>query len=192
MFHVKHSIEKTLQELKIEPETKKVSTLLKYIEELIKWNKKINFISRKLTEEEVFAKLIFPSLIPINVINEGEKILDFGAGGGIASIPLKIFKPQITLHLLESKNKPVIFLEHISSLLNLNLKIINKFVKKEHDLEERYDWIFIRAVNPEKVPQGLARKIVYYGKYSGKLFRKKDELSFKGITISVLERQCFT
>lgn len=187
MFHVKHSIEKSLQELKIETETKKVSMLLQYIEELIQWNKKINLISRKLTKETVLTKLILPSLIPINIISESEKILDFGAGGGIASIPLKIFKPQITLHLLESKNKPVIFLEHISSLLNLDLKIINKFVRKEQDLEEHYDWILARGVNPALIPRKLTKKILYYGKYNGDVFTCKEEISFKSNLVSVLK-----
>jgi len=186
MFHVKHSLEEALEKLKIEPDTKKTSTLLQYIEELIQWNKKINLISRKLTKEEVLTKLIFPSLIPIKIIGEDEKILDFGAGGGLASIPLKIFKEQITLHLLESKNKPIVFLEHISLLLDLDLKIINKFVRKKEDIEEQYNWVFVRAVNTEQIPQGLASKILYYGKYTGDKFKLKKELSFKENIISIL------
>jgi len=186
MFHVKHFLEETLNELKIETNNKKTQKLLLYLEELMRWNKKTNLISRKLKKEEVFKKLLAPSLLPCGTIKEGEKILDFGAGGGIASIPLKIFKERITLHLLEPKNKPVAFLEYISFSLDLNLKIIKTFVRKAEDIEEKYDWVFVRAVNPEQIPKGLAAKVLYYGKYTGAVFRLKEELIFKGNIISVL------
>jgi 16S rRNA (guanine527-N7)-methyltransferase len=183
---VKHLIEEYLKELKIQTNNGKTKLLLIYLEELIIWNKKINLISRKLKKEEVLKKLLLPSLVPYKIINDNEKVLDFGAGGGIATIPLKILKPKITLHLLESKTKPVVFLEHIGLLLNLEIKIINKFVRKKEDLEEKYDWIFVRAVDPEQVPQGLTNKILYYGKYKGDTFTRKEEISIKGNTISVL------
>ncbi len=186
MFHVKHFLEETLKELRIEPNNKTTEKLLLYLEELMRWNKKINLISRKLKKEEVLKKLIVPSFLPYRIIKEGEKILDFGAGGGIASIPLKILKERIMLHLLESKNKPVAFLEYISFYLDLNLKIIKAFVRKEEDVEERYDWVFARAVNPEQIPKGLTSKVLYYGKYTGEVFHLTEELSFKGNTISVL------
>ena len=186
MFHVKHLLEQTLEELKIDTDPNKISLLLQYLEELIKWNKKTNIISRKLTKEDIAKKLILPSLIPINIVGNKSKILDFGAGGGIASIPLKIFKPDTNLHLLESKKKPIVFLEHINALLNLKINIKNKYVKKRGDLEEKYDWVFVRAVNPEKVPRELAKKTLYYGKYNGNNFRLQEEIEFKGKIISVL------
>jgi 16S rRNA (guanine(527)-N(7))-methyltransferase RsmG len=186
MFHVKHLLLQTLKELNIDSSPNKNSLLLQYLEELTKWNKKINIISRKLSEEDIVKKLILPSLIPINIVEDKSKVLDFGAGGGIASIPLKIFKPGINLHLLESKKKPVVFLEHINALLNLKMNIKNKYVKKKEDLEEKYNWVFVRAVDPEKVPQGLADKTLYYGKYEGNNFRLQEEIEFKGNIISVL------
>ena len=186
MFHVKHSLEKALKELNVQCENEKKEKLLLYLEELMLWNKKINFISRKLKKDEVLRKLLLPSLIPCRLINEGDKILDFGAGGGIASIPLKIFKPNITLHLLESKNKPVVFLDHINLLLGLDMKIIKKFAQKKNDLEEEYNWIFVRAVNPEQIPGNLAEKILYYGKYTGDKFTCKEKIVFNDRTISIL------
>jgi 16S rRNA (guanine527-N7)-methyltransferase len=186
MFHVKHFLEETLKELNIQTNNKKTEMLLLYLEELMRWNKKINLVSRKLKKEEVFKKLLLPSLLPCGIIKEGEKILDFGAGGGIASIPLKILKEQIKLYLLEPKKKPAAFLEYISFSLDLNLKIIQTFVRKAEDVGEQYDWIFARAVNPERIPKGIAAKILYYGKYTGDKFNCKEEIIFREITISIL------
>ncbi len=192
MFHVKHFLEKNLKELNIKHKNEQKEKFLLYFEELMLWNKKINLVSRKLKKEEVLRKLLLPSLIPCRIIKEGEKILDFGAGGGIASIPLKIFKPDITLHLLESKNKPVIFLEHINLLFSLNVKIIKRFVRRKNDLEEKYNWVFVRAVNPEQIPRGLADKILYYGRYTGEKFNCKETIDFKENAITILTQQCFT
>jgi 16S rRNA (guanine527-N7)-methyltransferase len=192
MFHVKHFLEEYLKELNVETTSGQIDKLLLYLEELIQWNKKINLVSRKLKKEEALKKLLLPSLLPHKIINDNEKILDFGAGGGITGIPLKIFKPGITLHLLESKYKPVIFLEHIASLLNLNIKIIQKFVQNAKDIEESYDWVLIRALNPETIPEGTGRRILYYGKYTGNKLSIKNELKRKGNTVSILEWQCFT
>lgn len=186
MFHVKHFLEEALKELNIKHKNEQKEKFLLYFEELMLWNKKINLISRKLKKEEVLRKLLLPSLVPYRVIKEGEKILDFGAGGGIASVPLKIFKPNISLHLLESKNKPAIFLEHINQLLSLNVKIIKRFVNKKKDIEEKYDWVFIRAVNPEQTPRDIAYKILYYGRYTGEKFICKETIDFKENTISIL------
>jgi 16S rRNA (guanine527-N7)-methyltransferase len=186
MFHVKHSLEKTLKKLKIPYDSYKLEKLLLYLEELILWNKKINLISRKMQEKDILNKLILPSLTPYHIIKKGEKILDFGAGGGIASIPLKILKPEITLHLLEAKKKPVIFLEHINLLLSLEAETTNKFVLKRGDLEEEYDWVFVRAVNPEQIPKGIANKMLYYGKYTGDKFTCQEKILFKKNIISVL------
>jgi 16S rRNA (guanine527-N7)-methyltransferase len=192
MFHVKHLIEEYLKELKIQTNNEKPDILLLYLEELIQWNKKINLISRKLKKEDVLKKLLLPSLIPYEIISGNEKILDFGAGAGIAGIPLKIFKPGIELHLLESKHKTVIFLEYIASALNLNLKILNKFVRSAEDIEESYDWVLVRALDPEKIPEGTGRRIIYYGKYTGDKLTCTNELNRKDKTISILEWQCFT
>jgi 16S rRNA (guanine527-N7)-methyltransferase len=187
MFHVKHFLEEHLKELNVETASEKIDKLLLYLEELIQWNKKINLISRKLKKEEVLQKLLLPSLIPYEIINDNEKILDFGAGGGIAGIPLKIFKPGITLHMVESKHKPVIFLEYITSLLNLNIKIIQKFVRNAKDIEESYDWVLVRALDPDKIPEDTGRRILYYGKYTGVKFTIKNELNRKDNIVSILE-----
>lgn len=186
MFHVKHLTEKTLKELDIAADKRKTEKFSLYLEELYRWNKKINMISRKLNKEEVLAKLLLPSLFPYEIINNGEKILDFGAGGGVASIPLKIFKPDIRLHLLESKKKTVAFLEHISLLLDLELIIINKFVKKKEDIDEKFDWIFIRAVNPEEIPKGISDRILYYGEYTGDKFICKKKIKKGNNSLSIL------
>jgi 16S rRNA (guanine527-N7)-methyltransferase len=186
MFHVKHLLKETLKKLNIPEDKRKTEKFLLYFEELWRWNKKINMVSRKLKKDEVLSKLLLPSLLPYKTIKKKERVLDFGAGGGVASIPLKIFKPDIRLCLLEAKKKPVIFLEHINLLLDLDLSIIKKFVEKKEDIDERFDWIFVRAVNPEDIPRGIYEKILYYGEYAGDKFICERKIKKGDNSLSVL------
>ncbi|MEO0293007.1 MAG: RsmG family class I SAM-dependent methyltransferase [candidate division WOR-3 bacterium] len=186
MFHVKHYIEKSVKELGIKPDKEKINLLLFYLEELIKWNEKINLVSKKLKKEEILKKLILPSLIPYKMLRKGEKILDFGAGGGIVGIPLKIFLPETIFHFLEAKQKRVVFLEYIASILKIDIKVIKKFVKEKEELEESYDWVLVRGVNPERVPKNIGRKIIYYGKYKGNKLICENELRVKENIVSIL------
>ena len=55
MFHVKHSLEKTLKELNIKKNSEKTDLLLLYLEELMRWNKKINLVSSCNLRPEIWG-----------------------------------------------------------------------------------------------------------------------------------------
>jgi 16S rRNA G527 N7-methylase RsmG len=178
MFHVKHLLKNGLKKLKITPKEEKLQKLTLYIEELLKWNKKINLVSRNLKEEDIIKKLILPSLIPHKIIKTGEEILDFGAGAGIVGIPLSIIKNKSSFTLLESKTKPLSFLRHMRNILSVDIILINKYLNKKEKLDKRFDKILIRGSNPEKIPSGLGNEIIYYGEYKGDKLKIKSSLSF--------------
>ncbi len=186
MFHVKHLMKNGLKKLKITPKEEKLQKLILYIEELLKWNKKINLVSRNLTEEDIIKKLILPSLIPHKIIKNGEEILDFGAGAGIVGIPLSIIKNKSTFTLLESKTKPLSFLRHMRNILSVDIILINKYLNKKEKLDKRFDKILIRGSNPEKIPSGLGNEIIYYGEYKGDKLKIKSSISWETHKITVL------
>src|SRR5438093_13342874 len=77
---------------------------LKVLEHLYKdWNSKINVISRKdidsLYEQHVLHSL---SIAAVFDFAEGTEVLDIGTGGGFPAVPLAIFSPQVTFHLVDS------------------------------------------------------------------------------------------
>ncbi len=186
MFHVKHSLQSSLKELNLPFNEEKLNKLEFYIDELLRWNEKINLVSRQLTKEDIAKKLILPSLIPHKIIPVGEDILDFGSGAGIVGIPLVIFKGETSFTLLESKIKPITFLRHISNTLSINVEIIHKFVKKQGDLPKHYDTILARGVDPENIPTGIGGKIIYYGEYRGNKLKIKSSIDWKNYKVSIL------
>jgi 16S rRNA (guanine527-N7)-methyltransferase len=99
------------------------SKLLKerYKIELLKWNKHINLISRKNTEQ-VFEDLYKRAEGILS--NKGiKKILDIGSGNGFPAVALKIMNSNLDIILLEPREKRYHFLVHIS----LTLDFTNNF-----------------------------------------------------------------
>jgi 16S rRNA (guanine527-N7)-methyltransferase len=89
-----------------------------YLEELIRWNRRMN-LTGPLTRERMIAELFLDSLIPGPFIPLTAKILDVGSGAGFPGLPLKIQGPDRDIDLLEIKSKRVSFLKHIIRLLQL-------------------------------------------------------------------------
>ena len=68
---------------------------------------------------------------PINEIGiKFNNVVDIGTGPGFPGIPIKIFKNQIELYLVDSVNKKTQFLRQLISLLNLNnIDVINSRIE---------------------------------------------------------------
>ena len=82
---------------------------LRYYELLVEWNAKINLTA--ITDPEGVASRHFAdSLLALELIPQGARLIDIGTGAGFPGIPLKIMRPDIELTLLDSLNKRIIFL----------------------------------------------------------------------------------
>ena len=91
---------------------------IKYYELLIEWNEKMNLTA--ITEErEVAEKHFADSLLPMELIPQNAKCIDVGTGAGFPGIPLMIMPPDITVTLLDSLNKRLIFLDEVIRALGL-------------------------------------------------------------------------
>ena len=119
-----------------------------YLDELWEWNEHIN-ITGAATREEVLTNLFLDSLIPGPHLPETGNLLDVGSGGGIPGIPLKIYRPDLTVDLLEAKSKRVSFLKHVIRLLRLKgIRVIRGRIDRSDVLPEAcsYDIVTARAL----------------------------------------------
>ena len=85
-----------------------------YAKMLVEWNEKINLTG--ITDPRGIAvKHFLDSLLPLkNVeIPQGASIVDVGTGAGFPGLPIKIYRPDIKLTLLDSLNKRVNFLSAV-------------------------------------------------------------------------------
>jgi 16S rRNA (guanine527-N7)-methyltransferase len=86
---------------------KKKNYIVKYIEQLLAFNKKINLISRK-DEEKIVERHIIPCLIFSMLFENFEgNVLDIGTGGGLPGIPFSIVNQNSRLTLIDSINKKI-------------------------------------------------------------------------------------
>jgi len=111
--------------LSISPE--QVADYAVYYEMLIEWNQKMNLTA--ITEpQEVAVKHMIDSLSCYNesVFPVGCSVIDVGTGAGFPGLPLKIWRSDIKLTLLDSLNKRVTFLQNVVGRLGLgNVDVIH-------------------------------------------------------------------
>jgi 16S rRNA (guanine527-N7)-methyltransferase len=120
--------------------TNELEKFITYQKELSRWNKKINLISRKSDSPQDIFRHILDSLLIFKAVKVPfkAKLLDFGSGAGFPGIPIKIFREDICLTLLESKKKKAFFLEQM--LKTLKLKNSRVVCARADDLADFFEF----------------------------------------------------
>jgi len=123
----------------------------RYYELLIEWNQKINLTA--ITEPcDVAVKHIIDSLSCYDkmLFLPHAKVIDVGTGAGFPGIPLKIWRPDLQLTLLDSLNKRLIYLKEVVEQLGLKQVTLvhSRAEDGAHDrkLRESFSIVTSRAV----------------------------------------------
>ncbi len=96
--------------------------LVNYAQLLLKWNASINLTA--ITDaREVVEKHLIDSLLPLNGLNDIERLLDLGAGGGLPGIPLSIARPTLSVSMIDSVQKKVSFMKVAIATLQLGARV---------------------------------------------------------------------
>jgi 16S rRNA (guanine527-N7)-methyltransferase len=139
---------KELERLGLSPDMNQREHILTFLCLLLKWNKVAGLIS-KSDEENLFLRHFCDSLQPLLLFGfkKNARILDIGSGGGFPAIPIRIFRPDLTMTLAESNRKKAAYLKEIKKELLLdNLTIFNGRVEKMPKIENGYDYVISRGV----------------------------------------------
>ncbi|MEW6419046.1 MAG: 16S rRNA (guanine(527)-N(7))-methyltransferase RsmG [Nitrospirota bacterium] len=148
-----------LKELGLKSSEGQVNAFMVYLSELKKWNKAYNLTGLN-KDEDIIIKHFLDSLLYLNVMPHGEiKVADIGSGAGFPGIPIKIIRPEIEMHLIESSMKKSAFLRHIINKLKL---------KKIEVIEKRIEEVKVNQELPGSVDLAITRAL-----FSIKEFVKK-------------------
>jgi 16S rRNA (guanine527-N7)-methyltransferase len=146
---MKNILIECLDILNINIEELYIDQLLNYWNLLFEYNKSVNLISRKLSEKEGFITHIVDSLSPLLFTWPKQlSYMDFGSGGGLPGIPLKIVNPDWSTTLVEATGKKALFLEKAGHhLIFNNYCVINKFIETSSILNiPNFDLITTRGL----------------------------------------------
>ena len=106
-----------------------------YAELLVEWNEKMNLTAIK-EPREIAVKHFVDSLTIFSCIQPKKeaKVIDIGSGAGFPGIPMKLYREDLKLTLLDSLNKRLTFLGEVSDRLHLDKNVFMQEQKKRAEI----------------------------------------------------------
>ena len=139
-----------LNELGVKYSAEQISLINEYIDEVMLFNPKYGLVNA--SGDTFIIKHILDSLAGVNfIVNLNPlTIADVGSGGGFPGIPLAIFFPNVTFHLIERSGKRCNFLRN--AVLTLGLKNVVIRESAVEQISEKFDIVTFRAFTPMEIP----------------------------------------
>ncbi|MFP3916575.1 16S rRNA (guanine(527)-N(7))-methyltransferase RsmG [Lysinibacillus telephonicus] len=154
----------------IELNEKQIAQFKKYFELLVEWNEKMNLTA--ITDlEGVYLKHFYDSISASFYFDftKVNSVCDVGAGAGFPSLPIKICFPHLHVTIVDSLNKRISFLNHLSEQLQLdNVEFVHARAEEfgqNTKYRESFDVVTARAVARLSVLSELCLPLVKQGGY---------------------------
>ena len=137
------------KKIDIEFNDKQLNQFYQYMNLLLEWNEKIN-LTAIVEPEDIILKHFIDSLTINKYIGENKTLADVGTGAGFPGIPLKIYRSDLDITLVDSLNKRINFLNEVISELQLNnIYTVHSRIEdfgKDKKYREKFDYVTARAV----------------------------------------------
>lgn len=119
-------IQTVLPSMDIDSRSPAGEKILRYVEIMAKWNRRVNLVSS--TRAEVLIPLVQEAIWAARRYPSGPKVhLDIGSGAGFPAIPLAVLRPDVEITMVESREKKAAFLQTAVYELGLtNARVANE------------------------------------------------------------------
>lgn len=175
---------KELERLGLSPTLEQRTMILTYIASLLKWNPAAGLVSPK-DEDGLFLRHFCDSLQPLLLFGfkKDARIIDVGAGGGFPSIPIRLFRPDLTIVLGESNGKKASFLQEVVKELNFsNMEVFRGRVERYPEDKRNFDYVISRGVTSLQSFAELAKPLIAPDGHMYTFKTKKFSEELEGIT----------
>ena len=125
-----------------------IALLARYCALLWEWNGKIN-LTRHTDYEKFVGRDVIDSLAFAEFLEQDEKVLDVGSGGGVPGAVLAIVRPDLSITLSDSVGKKAKVLDDIIERLELKTPVFHG-PAQEALAKKHFDTLTVRAVAPLK------------------------------------------
>jgi len=141
------AVVRALGEFQLSVNERQVLQIQQYTKTLLAWNEKLNLTAIRDPLEVLYRHFCESMYAGIAVPVENGRLADVGSGGGFPGLPLKIFRPELRVFLIESNLKKATFLAEV--IRELELTDTQVLVRRYEELGEEIaplDFIGARAV----------------------------------------------
>lgn len=142
----------------------------RYGDILLDWNERMN-LTRITDEDDMMDKHFIDSLTPtlLEAYESTGKILDLGTGAGFPGMVLAMVSPEREVHLMDSLNKRITFLDHVVGELGLsNVSTFHGRAEeagRDKKFREQYSLVVSRAVARLPILAEYCLPFVHMGGY---------------------------
>lgn len=161
-----------------------------YAQFLVEYNQNVNLTA--ITEpSDILKKHFIDSILLAKYTNipENSTIIDVGTGAGFPSVPLKLYRPDLKITLLDSLNKRVVFLQQLCDKLGIDAQFIHgraEDIAKMPEYREKFDVSCARAVANMSLLSEFCLPFVKVGGYFAAMKGPNEDISLGSNAIKLL------
>ena len=163
-----------------------ISLADKYLNQILKWNKTRNLVSRNLRKNDLAEHFLDCAVLQKHLMPGS--VIDLGTGSGFPGICLGILDPKRELTLVDSNRKKTSFLIHIKNELGLNSVAIKNLRVEEIEQINETNIVCRAFKEPATLLKSLENKITKKNKII-LMVSEKEPLSAQGFDIVYKESE---
>ncbi|HEX6893862.1 MAG TPA: 16S rRNA (guanine(527)-N(7))-methyltransferase RsmG [Bryobacteraceae bacterium] len=131
-----------------------ISALYAHYELLDRWNQKLSLTSLTPGPELVVRHYCESLFLAAQLSAQVQAhIADIGSGAGFPGVPIAILRPDWNVSLVESNQRKAVFLREATRGLS-NVSVV---AQRAEELNQGFDWLVARAVDPMEVVKNVPR-----------------------------------
>ena len=157
-----------------------------YLNQILKWNKTRNLVSRNLRKNDLAEHFLDCAVLQKHLMPGS--VIDLGTGSGFPGICLGIIDPNRELTLVDSNRKKTSFLIHIKNELGLNSVSIRNLRMEEIEQINETNIVCRAFKKPDALLKSLENKITKKNKII-LMVSEKEPLSAQGFDIAYKESE---